>query len=119
MHIPFQDATALPTKLTKNPAYRKGKQSIPTISTSAARDREGRLWLALVNTHPQQPQTLTLDNKTFSEVQGQVLTADSMEAQNIFTQPQVVKPVAFSAKRENGKLTIDLPAKSVTVVQIL
>ena len=49
---------------------------------------------------------------------GQVLTSDAMDAHNTFDKPQAIKPVPYSAKAANGKLTLKVPAKSVVVVSV-
>jgi alpha-N-arabinofuranosidase len=41
-----------------------------------------------------------------------------MEAHNTFEAPNALRPVAYNGRSEGGKLTFDLPAKAVAVVQI-
>jgi alpha-N-arabinofuranosidase len=48
-----------------------------------------------------------------------VLTADAMTAHNTFDNPQAVKPAAFdNFKLKDDILTIQLPSKSVAVLEI-
>ena len=120
MYVPFQDATSLPVALANNVPYRVGGVSIPGVSASAARGKDGKLWLALVNTNPGQPVDVALDvgGRHIAAVNGQLLTAAAMDAHNTFQQATTVKPVPFSARAAGGKLSVKLPAKAVVVVAV-
>jgi alpha-N-arabinofuranosidase len=120
MFIPFQDATLLPTDLAVQ-RYALGKLSIPAMSVSAARTRDGSLVVALVNSHPGKPLPVTVDiaGATPSHVTGEVLTAPDMDAHNTFDHPTAVHPVALSGATLNGgTLSLTLPPKSVVVVRL-
>jgi alpha-N-arabinofuranosidase len=54
MYVPFQDATSLPVTLKDNPKYAARWCQRAGISASAARGTDGKLYLALVNTNPNQ-----------------------------------------------------------------
>ncbi len=41
-----------------------------------------------------------------------------MDAHNTFKNPQAVKPAPLSVKAAGGKLTVNVPAKSVVVVAL-
>ena len=120
MYVPFQDATSLPVSLKDNTTYKLGDASIPGISASAARAKDGKTYLALVNTDPAKPADVVVDvgGKQPASVTGRVLTSAAMDAHNTFKAPQTVKPAPFSAKAVNGKLTIAVPAKAVIVVAL-
>ena len=54
-----------------------------------------------------------------AKISGEVLTAERMAAYNDFGKAAEVKPADFNdAKVENGKLVINLPAKSVVMLRI-
>jgi alpha-N-arabinofuranosidase len=124
MYIPFQDATSLPVQLTDNTTYGANGRGVPGISASAARAKDGKVYVALVNTNPREATDVTLDvagqaAATGSRtVRGQVLTADAMDAHNTFDKPQAIKPAPFSATASGGKLTVKVPAKAVMVVAV-
>jgi alpha-N-arabinofuranosidase len=120
MYVPFQDATSLPVKLDHNPQYSFGKDGIPMVSASAARGKDGKLYLALVNTHPKEAVDVAVNvaGGKASSASGSVLTAAAMDAHNTFAQPKAIEPAPFKAQVENGKLTAKLPAKSVAVVAV-
>jgi len=120
MYVPFQDATSFPLELKNVPQYTLGKQSVPAVSATAARSKDGKIYLALVNTNPNKAETVDIDlaGVKINSASGQVLTAKAMDAHNTFAAPNSIKPEAYSAKANNGKLALELPAKSVVVVEV-
>jgi alpha-N-arabinofuranosidase len=120
MYIPFQDATSLPVAVDNDVAYSSNGKGVPGISATAARAKDGKVYIALVNTHPTRASDVTLNvaGLTVGGVAGQVLTADAMDAHNTFEQPQAIKPAPFSARAQGGKLTIKVPAKAVMVFAV-
>ncbi|NHZ82180.1 alpha-N-arabinofuranosidase [Massilia sp. CCM 8695] len=120
MYVPFQDATSLPVTVADDKAYTLGETTIPGISASAARAKDGKLYLSLVNTNPGQPADVVVNvaGKQLAGANGRVLTATAMDAHNTFQNPQAIKPAPFSAKASGGKLTVTVPAKAVVVVAL-
>ncbi len=120
MYVPFQDATSLPVAIKNNGKYGIGKTSVPQVSASAARGKDGKVYLALVNTDPNKPVDVTVNVSGMGagKATGQLLTAAAMDAHNTFAAPEAVKPVPFSAQASGGKLTVQLPAKSVIVTAV-
>ena len=120
MYKPFQDATSLPTSINNNTTYTLGDISVPGVSASAARGKDGKLYVALVNTNPKEAVDVAVNvaGEKVSGVKGRVLTSVAMDAHNTFEKPEAIKPAAFSAQAKGGKLTVKLPAKSVVVVAI-
>ena len=120
MYVPFQGATSLPVTLADNPQYTLGGVSVPEVSASAARGKDGRLYLALVNADPGQAADVAVNvaGQALQGAHGRVLTAGAMDAHNTFQSPQAVKPVPFNAAAANGKLNLTIPAKSVVVVAV-
>jgi alpha-N-arabinofuranosidase len=119
MYIPFQGATYLPTEIT-TPDYALGKNTIPAVSVSAARDTQGKLHLALVNTDPHREAVVTtsIAGAEAKQALGRVLTAKAMDAHNTVEKPEQVAPVKISGKREGGKLVLRLPPMSISVVAL-
>ena len=115
-----QGATSLALDL-QTPDYVFGAERVPVVSASASRDAAGKVHLSLVNTNPAEAVTIvcTLEGVSSTKVNGRILTAPAMDAQNTFDAPETIKPVAFDgAKLTNGKLTVALPAKSVVVLEL-
>jgi alpha-N-arabinofuranosidase len=120
LYRPFMDATYLPISMNQVPQYTLDKVSVPGVSTSAARGKDGKIYLALVNTNPNQAVSLNvaIQGQASTRAVGRVLTADAMDAHNTFTAPNTIKPVDYTANASNGKLTLQLPSKAVMVVAI-
>jgi alpha-N-arabinofuranosidase len=120
MYVPFQDAASLPVAVNNDAPYALGSMSIPGISASAARAKDGKLYVALVNTNPRQATDVTLNvaGQAAQSVEGQVLTAESMDAHNTFQDAKAIKPAPFSPNAADGKLTVKVPAKAVVVVSV-
>jgi alpha-N-arabinofuranosidase len=120
MYVPFQDATSLPVSLANNTVYGENGKAVPGISASAARAKDGKVYVALVNTNPREATDVTLNvaGQNVGTVRGQVLTADAMDAHNTFQNPQAIKPAPFSAAATGGKLTVKVPAKAVMVFAV-
>jgi alpha-N-arabinofuranosidase len=106
--------------LSNNPLYTHENVAIPAVSASAARGKDGKLYLALVNTNPREQADLTVDvgGTGARGAAGSVLTGAAMDAHNTFAAPAVVAPAPFGAKASDGKLVLHLPAKSVVVVAV-
>jgi alpha-N-arabinofuranosidase len=119
MYIPFQGATYLPTEIA-TPDYSLGKNTVPVVSVSAARDTQGKLVYALVNLDPKREAVVTtrLAGADAASAVGRVHTSDKMDAHNPPDAPEVINPVKISGKREKGAIVLRLPAKSLTVVRL-
>lgn len=119
-HNVHHDALALPTTIT-GPSYGVGDDTIPAISASASRDENGRIHVTLTNIDPHNTTSLTLDLRgaQASSATGRILTADAMNAHNTFDAPQAVVPREFTgARMVDGRLVVDLPAKSLVVLEL-
>jgi alpha-N-arabinofuranosidase len=90
------------------------------VSASAALAKDGKMYLALVNTDPHKAVDVAVDvaGAKVKGAAGKVLTSATMDAHNTFQNPQVIKPAPFSARAEGGKLSIKVPAKAVMVVAL-
>jgi alpha-N-arabinofuranosidase len=120
MYNVHQGAHMLPTDLA-GPEYRFRGKAMPAISASASRDAQGRIHISFCNADPHAGVAVAcrLVGVSPSKVTGTVLTADSIGAHNTFDRPGAVSPAAFTDfSREGDNLTVRLPAKSVTVVEI-
>jgi alpha-N-arabinofuranosidase len=101
--------------------YSKDGSTLPAVSASAVRDKDGHVHIALVNVDPHQPATITaqISGGGATGVTGRVLTARAMNAHNAFQQPATAKPAAFTgAAIESNTLKATLPPKSVVVLEL-
>jgi alpha-L-arabinofuranosidase len=120
MYVPFQDAKSLPLAIKDNTSYALGAVTIPGVSASAARAKDGKLYLALVNTDPHKAVDVAVNvaGTKLKGAAGKVLTSATMDAHNTFQDPQAIKPAAISARAAGGKLSINVSAKAVMVVAL-
>jgi alpha-N-arabinofuranosidase len=120
MYKVHHDATLLPVDLQCRD-YQLGDKRIPALNVSASRDKSGRIHISLCNLDPENSAEVAckLQGAGGENISGRVLTADAMTAHNTFDKPQAVKPAAFDKfKLKDDILTIQLPSKSVTVLEI-
>jgi alpha-N-arabinofuranosidase len=120
MYKPFKNATVLASELT-TPDYKVGDVSIPAVSVSAARRKDGTVLIALVNTDPNKPARVTakISGQGPKTVAARVLTTDAMNTHNTFEAPNAVQPAPFKGARLKGDSWVfDLPAKSVVVAEL-
>ena len=121
MYNVHQDATFLPMDLICDKAKVRGGREVPMVSASASKDKNGRIHISLANVDVDNVQSITLDlqGQKIGSVKGRILTSASINDHNTFEKPDVVKPATFDgAKIEKGQLKIDLPAKSIVVLEV-
>ncbi|HSS14879.1 MAG TPA: alpha-L-arabinofuranosidase C-terminal domain-containing protein, partial [Rhizomicrobium sp.] len=115
MYQPFMEATPYAAKVSAA-NYTFGNVKLPLIDVSAARAKDGKLYLAIVNTDPHK----AVDVKTNlnGTGKGRIITSDKMDAHNTFAAPNALHPVAFSGTSQGGKAVFHMPAMSVAVVAV-
>lgn len=120
MYKVHHDAALLPVSLNCVD-YAYGDESLPAISASASRNAEGQVHLSLCNLDPHRSLDLSCEIRgaTLTDVDGEVLTAETMQAHNTFERPDTVNPCSFDgAKIEGNTLSVNLPCKSVVVLSL-
>ena len=119
MYVPFQDATLIPVTFNAG-TYTNGDVTLPRVDAVAAKDTSGKIWLELTNVDPTNAVEIevSLTGSNANSATGETLTASKVDSVNTFDAPDAVKPRRMSARAQNGKLTIKLDPKSVSVVSI-
>jgi len=119
MYVPFQDATFVPVTFEAG-TYTHGNITLPRIDAIAARDKNGKLWLALTNVDPNREVEIDLKTPGISagSFSGETLVAPKVDSVNTFDRPNTVVPKPISAKAQNSKLVMNLEPRSVTVVSV-
>lgn len=119
MYVPFQDATRVPIRFDAG-SYRFGDVTLPRIDAIAARDTGGKLWIAMTNVDPNKPARVEaqIDGVRASAASGTVLTADRVDAINSYDRPDMVVPRPITARVAQGRMSLTLPPKSVTVLSV-
>ncbi|WP_241127138.1 alpha-N-arabinofuranosidase [Novosphingobium terrae] len=120
LYRPWQDGTALPLDLPKT-WYNREEWTAPAVTGSAVRGKDGAVHVALVNIDPNQPHHLeiALTGVNAAQVSGRILTAGRVQDVNDFATPARVAPAAFTgAVIRDGKLSLDVPAKALVVLDL-
>jgi alpha-N-arabinofuranosidase len=114
-----QDALMLPITLDAG-AFELDGDSIAAVSASAS-SKDGLIHITLVNMDPDGARTIATEirGRTVTGVSGRMLTAGTINAHNTFEQPNNVAPADFTGARLSGStLTVELPARSVVVLEV-
>lgn len=119
MYVPFQDASFVPVTFDAG-TYTHGDITLPRVDAIAAKDKAGKLWLGITNVDANQPAALevSLAGTNAKAAAGETLTASKVDSVNRFDAPNTVVPKPVSAKAQDGKLTLELAPKSVTVIAV-
>jgi alpha-N-arabinofuranosidase len=119
MYVPFQDATFVPVSFDPG-TYTHGDIMLPRVDAIAAKDRAGKLWLAITNVDPNQPAEIEVGLASINtkSAAGETLTASKVDSVNTFDAPSMVVPKPVSAKAQDGKITLKLAPKSITVIAV-
>ena len=119
MYLPFQDATFVPVSFDAG-TYTQGDITLPRIDAIAARDTQGKLWLAVSNLDPVKSASVRADiaGVKAAAATGQVMTAPRVDSINTFDAPNAVVPKPYTAKAGAGGLVLQAPPKSIMVVRL-
>ena len=117
MYVPFQDATFVPVAFDAGSYVHEGI-TLPRVDAIAAKDKSGKLWVALTNVDPKRRVQVELAAAGAKRAVGQTLSAPAIDSVNTFEAPATVAPKAITAKSASGKLVLDLAPESVTVVAL-
>ncbi|WP_181443625.1 alpha-L-arabinofuranosidase C-terminal domain-containing protein [Porphyrobacter sp. YT40] len=114
MYVPFQNAQSLRVAMD-SPTYSNGKISVPALSASAGRMKDGRLAIALVNADPAAAHAIAIPRKAGERAAGRILSGDAMDSRNTATAPDAVAPRQATIRQDGNRFTAVLPARSVSV----
>src|SRR5688572_12325652 len=97
MYVPFQDATFTPVSFDAG-QYVEGEIQLPRVDAIAAKDSNGKLWIALTNVDPTREAgiELTIAGSKATKATGETLTAAKVDAVNTFASPTNVAPKPVS-----------------------
>lgn len=119
MYLPFQDATFVPVDFDPGTLHRDGI-TLPRIDALAAKDSSGKLWIEITNLDPEKPADIDagIAGLTAKSAKGETLTASAVDSVNTFEKPSTVVPKPVTASVKNGRLTLTVEPKSVTVISL-
>ncbi|WP_394706712.1 alpha-N-arabinofuranosidase [uncultured Draconibacterium sp.] len=119
MYSVHQDATLIPANL-KTDKYEMDGESVPAVNASAS-TKDGVISITLCNLNPNESENveLSLPGSEISTSNAQIITSKSINDFNDFGKNETVSLKEFNVpKPKDGKLTFELPAKSVVLVQL-
>ena len=121
MYKVHQDAALLDFAILSDD-YTYGEDSLKQVSASVSRDKNGDISMTLCNIDPNRPAGIScyIDGiGGIREVRGTVLTSGDMTAHNTFDRPDNVGPAEFAGfAAQDGRLTAELPPKSVVLLTV-
>ena len=122
MYKVHHDATLLP--LVINGAnYEINGESIPALSATASKDKEGKIHVTVTNVDPKNSQNLSVDlrgSQNLKFITGNIITADKINSYNDFGKKEEVTMKDFkNVKLENNQLKVELPAKSIVMIELM
>ena len=115
-----QDAKLIPIKVN-SAGYVLNGDTLPAVNASASIDKDGKVHITLCNIDPDSPEEFSIRLVKFkgTKASGEILTADKMNAENTFEDPNRVAPKIFSEfKLDSDNLTVSLPAMSVAALEL-
>ncbi len=119
MYKEHQDATMLPVEI-KCDKYTLGAQSVDAVNCSAS-VKNGVVSITLCNLDPNKSQDVSfeLTGMKLNKVSGKVVTAEKINSYNDFGKKEEVSIADFKGvKIAGGKVTAQLPSKSVVLIQL-
>jgi alpha-N-arabinofuranosidase len=119
MYTPFQDATFVPVVFEAG-FYTHGPIALPRVDAIAAKDKAGKVWLAITNVDPVRPVDIdaALSGVVAKAASGETLTGLKVDSVNTFEAPNGVAPKAVPVAVKGGRLSVTLPPMSVTVISV-
>ena len=93
---------------------------MPGVDAIAARDAQGKTWLAITHLDPNRTAqvSIAVAGGKFKRARGETLAAPRVDSVNTFEAPKTVVPRAVQAQASGGALKLSLPPASVTVVAL-
>jgi alpha-N-arabinofuranosidase len=119
MYVPFQDATFIPVAFDAG-TYTHGGVSLPRVDAIAAKVADGKLLLEVTNLDAENPVTIDADMPgiTANSASAETLTGAGVDSINTFASPNAVVPKPTAIEIHDGKLSLTVAPRSVTVISI-
>ncbi len=120
MYKVHMDAKKLNLNFT-SPDYTMDDKKIAALNISASQDSTGAVHISFVNINPSKNISLrtVLPGINWKNLTGQILSSKNITDINSFEKPDNVRINSFTgAKKENNELVVELPAKSVVMLEL-
>jgi alpha-L-arabinofuranosidase len=120
MYKVHQQAALIPLSFTP-PYYVLNGRSIPAVTASASRDKNGVVHVTFTQADPHKEIEMDLEIRgpLMTAVKGTVLTSKELNARNTFEKPDVIRPEVFKGAQLNKNvLRVKLPPASVVMLEL-
>lgn len=114
-----QDAQLLPITFN-SPLYTYNGETLPALSVSASKDKQGLTHVSLVNVDSKKENTVEIDLNELGikSATGMVIASSKLQDYNSFDNPNKIQPKVFKGfEIKKGKLLVTLPPFSVVVLE--
>ncbi|GAA0892790.1 alpha-L-arabinofuranosidase C-terminal domain-containing protein [Fulvivirga kasyanovii] len=120
MYKVHHDAQLLPVTFD-SPEYSLKGESLPAISVSASRGKNGQVHISLVNIDAAKTNAVEIDLNSLGikELTATALTSEKLQDHNTFDDPEKIKPAPFKNFKmsKKGVIKIELPPFSVVMLE--
>jgi alpha-N-arabinofuranosidase len=120
LYTVHHDAKLLKINFT-SPDYTNGEQKIPALNASASRDSTGAIHITIVNLDPNKNTSVAtnFNGMQWNTVTGRIVTSENLTDINTFQQSNKIRATTFNGGRKEGNnLVVELPAKSVVMLEL-
>lgn len=121
MYKVHHDATLLPLDLTCG-NYTMDNESIPVISATASKDKDGKIHITMSNLDPGKAMDVVCELRGSQQVgfsQGSIITGEKINSYNDFGKKEEVSIQNFrEVKVQNNVVNVRIPAKSVIMIEL-
>ena len=119
MYKVHQDAELIPVEL-ESPDYSFNGKSLPAISISASRSKNGKVHISLVNIDANKTNAVKIDLSALElkTLNAEILKSDKLQDHNTFENPEKILPEEFKDfEYRKNNLELDIPPFSVIVFE--
>jgi alpha-L-arabinofuranosidase len=119
MYVPFQNAIFVPVAFDAG-SYTHGSVTLPRVDAIAAKSVDGKLLIEITNLDAENPVAIEADlaGTEATSAKAETLTGAAVDSINTFDSPDTVTPKSTAVKVVNGKLSLTVASRSVTVISI-
>jgi alpha-N-arabinofuranosidase len=119
MYKVHQDNQLLPIEF-ESPTYEYNGEQLPALSVSASKNKEGDVFISLVNIDAKKANEITIDlgDLGVKNATAEILSSKKLQDYNSFENPNAIAPKEFKDfKFKKGTLNIEIPPYSVVVLK--
>lgn len=121
MYKVHHNATLLPSSI-KCDEYTFEKESIPALSTTASKAKDGKIHITISNLDPENAKEISCELRGMEVdkfTKGNILTGEKINSYNDFGKKEEVTLKAFNNVKINGNIVkVKMPAKSVVMLEL-